>query len=199
MNLEDVWKRGADSVRKKGEPPEVLIVTEDERHDLMKQAQNFEDPWTISNVSEWPNRFTLFEILITTDDRERERKARRRDTGGALVINEKDLPRLELSFIETCQSAAKLVNIGTALGRVPIVRLIAAMPQVVCPCREHERQKTLIVVNADYMETDASKHKVLTVEVKLKKFYFSIPQLRLAVSGACALCPNCQTLYYAHF
>lgn len=110
-------------------------------------------------------------------------------------IHPADVPPIkELSFIETAQSAERLVNLAEMLQGIPAETIIAAGVEITCSCRERERP--LI-----YAPSDDAPNKpapVRQVEIQLRKFRFIAPDLSLVTYGACGLCPNCQTLYYVH-
>lgn len=120
-------------------------------------------------------------------------------------IHEDDVPPVRgLSFIETCQSAERLVELGFDETAKQLVQAVGMA--ITCPCRERNRPMILTPDEA------SAKPTIRTVEVMLKKFNFKaifpfedpatsarLLPFKLEVRGACGLCPECQTLYYVHF
>ena len=102
-------------------------------------------------------------------------------------IHESDLPALpkRLSFVETCQSASRLVEVRP----VPFVR---------CPCRHADCKW-----NWKENQRELSAHtECRTIDIDMERFecrFFPYGLERaLIVRGAAGLCPSCLTLYYWH-
>ena len=72
MTIDDVYQRKIDAARDNRKLP-ILLVSEEQRQALLMETRLLpqDRAYTISNPFTWHEKFTLFNVKITTEERER--------------------------------------------------------------------------------------------------------------------------------